>query len=45
MKGSDFLFDYVDRLYYKSHKLTLNSRGLYISCKKWLKDNKSNYEP
>ena len=30
MKGSDFVFDYVQLLYYKCHKINLNCDGSYI---------------
>ena len=30
MKGSEFVFDYVQLLYYKFHKLNLNCGGSYI---------------
>ena len=30
MKGSQFAFDYVELLYYKSHKINPNRCGLYI---------------
>ena len=29
MKGSNFVFDYVDKLYYRCHKISLNRDGLY----------------
>ena len=40
-KESDFEFDFVDRLYYKSYKITLNCWCLCINCRKWLKDDKA----
>ena len=30
MKGSEFLFDYVDLLYYKCHKINLSCGGSYM---------------
>ena len=30
MKGSEFVFDYVHLLYYKSHKINPNRGGSYI---------------
>ena len=30
MKGSDLVFDYVQLLYYKCHKINPNHGGLYI---------------
>ena len=37
-KGSDFVFDYVDKLYYNCHKKSLNRGGLYIGSLKWLEN-------
>ena len=37
MKGSEFVFDNVDSLYYKLHKISLNRGGSYIDSPKWLK--------
>ena len=39
MKGSEFVFDNVDLLYYKLRKISLNGGGSYIDSPKWL--NKS----
>ena len=39
MKGSEFVFDSVDLLHYKCHKITLNNGGPYRDLK-WLKSNK-----
>ena len=30
MRGSEFVFDYVQLLYYKCHKINLNHGGSYI---------------
>ena len=35
MKGSEFVFDRVNSLYYKLHKISLNKRGSYIDFPKW----------
>lgn len=32
------MFDFVDRLYFKLYKRTLNCEGLFINCRKWIKD-------
>ena len=32
MRGSEFVFDCVDPLYYKLHKISLNRGGSYIDC-------------
>ena len=37
MKRSEFVFDNVDSLYYKLHKISLNIGGSYIDSPKWLK--------
>ena len=42
MKGNDFVFDYVDLLYYKCHKINPNRGGLYIDSPDWAKKLKSN---
>ena len=34
MKGSEFVFDNVDCLYYKLHKISLNRGGSYIDSPK-----------
>ena len=45
MKGSDFVFDSVDLLYYKLHKISLNRGGSYIDSPEWLKNKKSTINP
>ena len=40
MKKSDFVFDSVDALYCKLHKISLNRRGSYIDSPEWLKNKK-----
>ena len=37
MRGSEFIFDSVDSLYYFLNKIGLNRGGSYIDCPKWLK--------
>ena len=37
VRGSEFVFDYVDSLYYKLHKTSLNRGRSYIDSPKWLK--------
>ena len=37
MRGSGFVFDYVQLLYYKCHKINLNCRGSYIDSPDWIK--------
>ena len=41
MRGSEFVFDSVDSLYYKLHKINLNRSGSYIDSPKWLKNKKA----
>ena len=45
MKGSDFVFDSVDLLYYKLHKISLNRGGSYIDSPEWLNNKKSTITP
>ena len=41
MRGSEFVFDSVDSLYYKLHKISLNRGGSCIDSPKWLKNKKA----
>ena len=45
MRGSEFLFDSVDSLYYKLHKISLNRRWSYIDSPKWLRNEKATTNP
>ena len=45
MRGSEFVFDNVDSLYYKLHKISLNRGGSYIHSPKWLKNKKATIYP
>ena len=45
MKGSDFLLDSVDLLYYNLHKISLNRGGSDIGSPKWLKNKKATINP
>ena len=45
MKGSEFVFDTVDLLYYKLRKISLNWCGSYINSPKWLKNKKATINP
>ena len=40
LKGSEFVFDSVDLLCYKLHKISLNRNGSYIDSPEWLKKMK-----
>ena len=42
MRGSKFVFDSVDLLHYKLHKVSLNRDGSYIGFPEWLKNKKGN---
>ena len=42
MKGSSFVFESVDLLYYKLHKISLNRGGSYIDSPNWIKNKKRN---
>ena len=41
MRGSQFVFDSIDLLCYKFHKISLNRGGSYIDSPKWLKNKKA----
>ena len=45
MKGSDFVFDYVQLLYYKCHKINPNRRESYIDSSDWIKNKKATINP
>ena len=45
MKGSSFVFDSVDRLYYYLHNISLDRGGSYIDCPQWLKNKKVTINP
>ena len=45
MRVSEFVFDNIDSLYYKLHKISLNRGGSYIDSPKWLKNNKATINP
>ena len=40
LKGNDSVFDYIDRLYYRCHKITLNRGRYYIDSPDYLKNKK-----
>ena len=40
MKGSEFVFDSVDLLYYHLHKISLKRGESYINSREWLKIKK-----
>ena len=45
MRGSEFVFDGVDLLYYELHKISLNRGGSYIDSPEWLKNKKTTINP
>ena len=42
MKGIDFIFDSVQLLHYKCHKINFKCGGSYIDSVEWVKKEKSN---
>ena len=45
MRGSEFVYDGVDVLYYNFNKVSLSRGGSYIDSPKWLKDKKATINP
>ena len=45
MRGSQFVFDSVDSLYYKLYKINRNRGGSYINSPKWLKNKIATINP
>ena len=45
MRGSEFVYDYVQLLYYKCHKVNLNRGGSYIDSPDWIKNKKATINP
>ena len=45
MKGSEFVFDNVNSLYYKRHKISLIRGRSYTDSPKWLKNKKATINP
>ena len=41
IKGNDFVFHYVQLLYYKYPKINANSDGSYIDSPGWIKNKKA----
>ena len=42
MRGNDFIFDSVQFVYYKCHKVNFRCGGSYINSPDWIKKKKSN---
>ena len=45
MRGSEFVFDYVQLLYYKCHKININCGGSYINSPDWIKNKNATINP
>ena len=45
MRGSDFIFDYVESLNYIFHKTDMKRGGSYIETSKWIKNKKATINP
>ena len=45
MRGSEFVFDNADSLYYKLHNISLNRGGSYTDSPEWLKNKKATINP
>ena len=45
MRGSDFVFEGVNFLYYDFNKISISRVESYIDSPKWLKDKKSTINP
>ena len=45
MRGSKFVYDSVDILYYNLNKVSLSRSGSYIDSPKWLKNKKATINP
>ena len=45
MRGSEFIFDNVDALYYDLNKIILSRGGSYIDSPEWLKNKKATINP
>ena len=45
MRGSEFIFDSADALYYDLNKISLSRGGSYIDSPKWLKNKKTTINP
>ena len=45
MRGSEFVFDYVQLLYYKCHKINVTRGESYINSPYWIKNKKTTINP
>ena len=45
MRGNDFIFDSVELMYYKCHKVSFKRGGSYIDSPDWIKKKKATINP
>ena len=45
MKDSDLVFDYVQLLYYKWHKINVNCVGSYVDSPDWIENKRTKINP
>ena len=45
MRGSEFIFDSVDALYYDLNEISLSRGGSYIDSPKWIENKKATINP
>ena len=45
MRGSDFIFDSVQLMYYKCHKVNFKREGSYTDTPHWIKKKKATINP
>ena len=45
MRGSEFIIDSVDLLYYYPQRISLKRSGWYVDSPKWLKDKGATINP
>ena len=45
MQRSEFVFEGVDSLYYKLHKISIKREGSYIDSPEWLRNKKGTINP
>ena len=45
MRGSNFIFDSVQLMYYKCHKINFKRGGSYIDSPDWIKNKEAIIDP
>ena len=45
MRGSEFIFNSIDLLYYRLHKIHSKSGGSYIDSPDWIKNKRATINP